>query len=286
MESDIDKFKNYLKIKGRSKSTIIAYYKDIKQLEKFVSPKIIQEINKRDLNKFLKYLEKKKGFSPKTISRKINSIRTFFGFLEIEGKIQTNPSASLNHPKHEDSPPPRLSKIEYKAIRDTARESIRVYTIIELMLQAGLKIGEISRLKLQDLKLESTPPHIFIREYATNNSRIIEINEVAYKALKYYLKARQNPKGDKKYLFNTKTGNPMLIRNIRTSIDRVFEKAGVTGKKVNDLRNTFICHQIERGVSLETIAKYVGHKSLVSTENYLKTTERKTPGTLQEIFAL
>ncbi|OGD02468.1 hypothetical protein A2354_01835 [Candidatus Amesbacteria bacterium RIFOXYB1_FULL_47_12] len=74
---------------------------------------------------------------------------------------------------------------------------------------------------------------------------------------------------DDPHLFVTKTGRPLLIRNIRTSIDRYFKKAGLKDAKVNDLRHTFIAHQLKNGVQPEVIHKHVGHKRLSSTQKYL-----------------
>ncbi|PIY91914.1 hypothetical protein COY71_00600, partial [Candidatus Micrarchaeota archaeon CG_4_10_14_0_8_um_filter_60_7] len=88
--------------------------------------------------------------------------------------------------------------------------------------------------------------------------RKVPLNSSALAAINEYLKIR--PKTDNNTLFVTKTGNPLLVRNIRTSIDRAFEKAGITYSKVNDLRNTFIAHHLAHGVSLVTVSRLVGHK--------------------------
>jgi len=77
------------------------------------------------------------------------------------------------------------------------------------------------------------------------------------------------PKTANKALFITKTGRPLLVRNIRTAIDRYYRRAGIAGAKVNDLRHTWVAHHLTSGASLVLISKIAGHKRLSTTERYL-----------------
>ncbi len=274
----IGPFIKFLKTHGRSEATIVAYKKDIEQLATFLSDKEIRVVTAKDINSFIKFITIEKGFTNKTASRKINSTKTFFRFALENKYIKEDPAAFVDHPDIENRPPKILSRIEYKAIRDTARKNIRIYTMIELLLQTGIRIGEISRLKLEDVKLDANPPKIIIHAYESSPLRFVDLNSAAKEALESYLPKRRVVKNDEGYLFNTRTGKNVLVRNIRTAINRVFRRAGVEGIRVNDLRNTFICHQIENGMKLEKIAEMVGHRRISSTEKYLEITQRKTPG--------
>lgn len=147
INSQIEPFVKHLKQNNRSESTIIAYKKDLEQLQNYLSNKPIAQITTKDLKQFIKYLMNDRGFTKKTTSRKINSFKTFFKFLIENNKLDNDISLSVKHPELESKLPRVLSQIEYKAIRDTARRNIRLYTIIELLLQTGARIGEISRLK-------------------------------------------------------------------------------------------------------------------------------------------
>lgn len=71
-------------------------------------------------------------------------------------------------------------------------------------------------------------------------------------------------------LFVTKTGRPLLIRNIRTAIDRYFKLAGIKNAKLNDLRHTWVAFQLESGVPMLMVSKMAGHKRLSTTEKYLQ----------------
>ncbi len=159
--------------------------------------------------------------------------------------------------------------MEYRALRDACRDDPRMAAIIELFLQTGLRIGELARLELDDIDEKE----IKVRAYESHPERTIPLNEPAKKALNRYFEVR--PKTKSRAVFVTKTGRPMLVRNIRASIGRFFRIAGIKKATVNDLRHTFIVHQLSSGTSVTTVQRLVGHKRLSTTEKYLELVEAK-----------
>jgi len=248
----------------------LAYGKDIEQLVSFLedlNKAEAHEVSKDDLEAFMATLSEK-GYTPKSISRKTNSTKTFFRFLKINEFVTDDPATLLAHPKF-DTPPPRiLSKLEYRALRDAARADIRISTIIEILLQTGIRIGELANLHLEDIDLQSKEPVLRVRPNEGHPERTIPLNRPAIDAVKRYLEVRPNTQETK--LFVTKTGRPLLIRNIRTAIDRYFRLAGIKDAKVNDLRHTFVAHHLMSGTSLVVVSKLAGHKRLATTEKYLE----------------
>lgn len=264
-------FLKFLENQHKASATILAYGKDIEQLISFLSDlgrKTVDEIQKEDLEAFLSKLSKD-GFVPKSLSRKLNSIKTFYRFLKAENLIQFDQAAEISHPKYEVKPPRILSKMEYRALRDACREDIRTSAIVELFLQTGIRIGELANLHLEDLK----DNELNIRPYESHQGRTIPLNKAASQAVTHYLEIR--PKTKSTSLFITKTGKPLLIRNIRTAIDRYFRLTGIDGAKVNDLRHTFIAHHLMSGTPLTVISKLAGHKRLSTTEKYLDLVKEK-----------
>lgn len=282
----IPKFKTFLAKDGKSESTVIGYITDLKQLSKFLENKEVSKITKKDLNNFLKFINKERNLTNKTASRKINSFNTFFRYVLKRKILSKNPAERIKHPDLEPTLPQIIDPIEYKAIRDTARPNFRVFAMIETLLQTGIKIGELSRLKVDDVKLNSIPPQFIIREYESSPMRTVDISPKLQETLEKYLKQRINYPKDQGYLFNTRSGKCVQVRNIRTAIDRICANAGLERVKVNDFRNTFITHQIENGVKLKKIAETVGHRRPSTTEKYLTVTEVKKPGSGDEIIPL
>jgi integrase/recombinase XerC len=217
----------------------------------------------------------KEGYSAKSISRKTNSTKTFFKYLKSTNLISQDPATQLEHPDFENKPPRILSKLEYRALRDAARGDIRMSAIIELLLQTGIRIGELAKLSVDDLTLQGDNPSIYIRPMEGSNERSVPLNRPAIEALERYLEVR--PKTQSKALFVTKTGRPLLVRNIRTAIDRYFKLAGITGAKVNDLRHTWVAHHLEAGTPLVVVSKFAGHKRVSTTERYLNYIQNRAP---------
>lgn len=267
MQSQKDQFIKHLQKQGRATATILAYNKDIEQLIEYITSLNISSIDKvtvDNLKDFKEDLTNQK-YTLKSVSRKLNSIKSFFKYLLEQGIIPTNPATQVSHPKYEVQPPRVLSPLEYRALRDACRGDVRIYAIVELLLQTGLRIGELANIQLQDISLEKS--FIKVRAYESHDARRVPLNKTAKSAIEAYVKDR--PKTKNTTLFITKTGNPFLVRNIRTSINRYFKIAGIEKAKVNDLRHTFIVEQLKQGVPIVELSKIAGHKRLSTTEKYL-----------------
>lgn len=261
-----EQFKKYLKDNKHSNSTVIAYGKDIDQLVGFLEElqkAQVHDVKKEDLEAFLAKMNKE-GYTPKSVSRKINSTRTFYRFLKISEYITDDPSLLIIHPTYQLAPPRILTPTEYRALRDAARNDARMYAVIELLLQTGIRIGELAALKLSDMQKDS----LHIAPFEKHEERTVPLNKRAKDALDKYLEIR--PKVTEDTLFITKSGKPFLIRNIRTAVERYFRLAEIKGAKVNDLRHTFVAHHLKHGVSLIMLSKILGHKRLSTTERYLQ----------------
>jgi len=268
-------FIEHLKGKKRSSATILAYGKDIEQLIEFLvelKKAHVHEVSAEDVQAFLSKLAKN-GYTPKSVSRKLNSTKTFFRFLKVQEYITDDPALLVAHPKYETKPPRILTPIEYRALRDACRDDPRISAVVEILLQTGIRISELANLRVGDVvsSQEGREGQLYIRPQEGRSERNVPLNSPAEKALKRYLDVRPQigKKKPDEYLFITKTGKPLLVRNIRTAIDRFFKKAGIVGAKVNDLRHTWVAHHLSSGASLILVSKLAGHKRLSTTERYL-----------------
>lgn len=271
-----------LETKGRSPSTVLAYRADLSQLVVYLSEKkkeVPDDIEKEDIEGFRDSLLTKK-YTPKSVSRKLNAIKTFFRWLSAETQITKNPSDDVSHPKISTTPPRFLSPLEYRALRDVVRGDERIAAIVEIILQTGLRISEVANLKKSDIKEEE----ILIAEYSTQPMRLIPLNKAVKEALNHYLAIR--PQTTSEIIFVSKNGKPLAIRNIRAAIDRYMQKAGIENFSVNDLRTTFIVENLKAGVDLVLLSQVSGHKRLSTTERYLELAGIPTPGKKQQLVEL
>ncbi|MBI4059187.1 tyrosine-type recombinase/integrase [Candidatus Microgenomates bacterium] len=266
----------YLRETKKSDSTIIAYKKDLEQLTEFLARLGKTEANSVlaiDLESFLTELAEKK-YTPKSVARKLNAIKGFFRWLRQKSLIGSDPAFSVAHPKYQMPAPRVLSVLEYRALRDAARSDPRTAAIVEILLQTGMRISELAALTLDDI----TPRGIKVGD------RTLPLHSNLKTTIDNYLKTRGSQ--NSKHLFITKTGRPLLIRNIRSTIERCFVEAGVEDATVNDIRNTFIVHQLTRGVDLVTLSKIVGHKRLSTTERYLSLIKEPAKGKTNQLEEL
>jgi len=261
-------FIGHLQGRSRASATILAYGKDIAQLVEYLKKSGKEDpslVTTEDLQGFMDSLAKE-NYTPKSVSRKTNSTKTFFKFLKIQNLITNDPAAGLSHPKFENKPPRILTKLEYRSLRDAARADVRMIAVIELLLQTGIRIGELAKLRVEDADLVNNTLHV--PPFEDTRERIIPLNKAAGDTIAKYLEIR--PKTPSHSLFITKTGRPLLIRNIRTAIDRYFRLADIKGAKVNDLRHTWVAYQLSAGVPMTLVSKLAGHKRLTTTERYLQ----------------
>ncbi len=271
-----------LELKGRSPSTILAYRADIEQLADYLKGRNImfsQEVTTDLLEAFRDALMGEK-YTPKSVSRKLNAVKTFFRFLKDKGLMETDPSEKASHPKVEPTQPKFLSPLEYRALRDIARDDKRIAAIIELILQTGMRISEVANLKLENINNDK----VLVEAYATQPQRNVPINKRAQEVLAEYLKER--PQSASPFVFTSKNGKPLAVRNIRAAIDRYMQKSEISGYSVNDLRTTFVVENLKQGVDIVMLSQVVGHKRISTTERYLELAQVKEPGKKQQLAEL
>lgn len=265
-------FISFLKSKGKAHATILAYGNDILQFTQYLTEHglaTIDQISSEDIEAFKKDLLNKK-YTTKSVARKLNSIKTYFRYLITQNQLENNPSTTVAHPKYTLTPPRILTKMEYRSLRDACRNDPRMYAIVELFLQTGIRISELARLTLADI---IDGDKLRIETYESHETRTIPLNKPAKNALDTWLDVR--PRVNNTSLFITKTGKQFQVRNIRTALDRYFRIADIKGATVNDLRHTFIAHQLKAGTPMTLVSKLAGHKRLSTTEKYLEFIKEK-----------
>ncbi len=278
----LPKFIDSLSEKRRSPATVLAYRSDLTQLVDFLTRRgkvMPDQVRPDDLDSFRDTLLNDK-YTPKSVSRKLNAVKTFFRWMISENLITSDVSASVAHPKIESSLPKFLSPLEYRALRDVVRSDVRIAAIIELILQTGLRISEVASLKIANIGENS----LKIEAYATQPERNIPLNKPAKDVLNAYMSIR--PKAESAFVFISKNGKPLAVRNIRASIARYMQRAELPNYSVNDLRTTFIIENLKAGVDIVLLSQVSGHKRLSTTERYLELAQITEPGKKQTLIEL
>lgn len=164
----------FLNDQGRSPHTLKAFIADLKLLEDFLPPdKPIGEINLKDLENFTDWLENKRGVpcSPKSLSRRITSVKSFFRWLQKGGVLLVDPADQLLQRTVTSPLPTVLTSAELKqaleaaqAMRSADPPDARPYTLLKLLVETAVKKGECRDIALNHLSVEDPAnPYVFIR---------------------------------------------------------------------------------------------------------------------------
>mgnify|MGYP001400170727 CR=1 FL=1 len=173
-------FIKHLEESGKSGSTLIAYGKDIEQLTDFLGKKGVNLVHEIELKHLEDFMGKLAGesYTPKSISRKTNSTKTFFKYLKEKGHVNENVSELLKHPKVEIKAPRILSRLEYGALRDATRGDLRSFAMIEVLLQTGLTISELAEIKSEHLNISKDPFNLFVPKKNNKDARTVPLNKL------------------------------------------------------------------------------------------------------------
>jgi integrase/recombinase XerD len=196
----------YLQDQDKSPYTIKAFINDMQLLVGYLPPdKSIGSITTNDLNLFLKWLETQRGVpcSPKTLSRRITTLKAFFRWLHSNGRISVDPAEKVVQKSVISPLPVILTEEETDLVLETANKfrlntkpDARYYTLVKLLLETGIKKGECLMLKLNHIDLTSpNGPFIFVRynnPNYRNKERKINVSPEWVEAYQEYL-AQYNP---------------------------------------------------------------------------------------------
>ena len=274
----INGFHNYLLIeKSLSKNTVDAYIRDIRKLANFFLNKDekikINDISYQDFQVYIAYLNEEK-IKPRSQSRIISSIRSFFKFLIIENIIINNPSELLETPKTGKKLPEFLSIDEINQLVNevdrSKREGERNLAILEVLYGCGLRVSELIELKISEIYWSDG----FIRIIGKGNKeRLVPLGKIASKHLKIYINdIRVHNKISEKYIdyvFLNKNGDKISRVMIFKIIKKLTEKAGIKKNiSPHTLRHSFATHLVEGGADLRAVQEMLGHESITTTEIY------------------
>ncbi|HBG59901.1 MAG TPA: phage integrase N-terminal SAM-like domain-containing protein [Anaerolineaceae bacterium] len=182
----IQAWKIYLHDQGRTNNTLKAFSADLSLLADFLpADKPLGQITTKDLEDFLEWLQNDRNVpcSPKTLSRRITSIKSFFRWLTVNGVLSHNPAEKIVQKTVVSPLPEVLTAAEQEkvldaaeAMRTAANPDLRPYVLLRLLLETGLKKGESLHLMTNHVELEGPEaPRIFVR-YSSPRYRYKERN--------------------------------------------------------------------------------------------------------------
>ncbi len=269
------KYQRYLKLeKGYSPNTLDAYIRDVDKLLKFLSDeeKTPQEAKLEDIENFAAAVCDL-GIGARSLARILSGVRQFYRFLVLDGYMEADPTELLESPKQPQHLPEVLSTAEVdmleRAIDLSKWEGHRNRAIIEVLFSCGLRVSELTHLKLSNLYREEQ----FVRVMGKGSKeRLVPISPKALQELDYWFADRNQMKikeGEEDYVFLNRRGAHLTRTMILIMIKNYARDAGI--KKTispHTLRHSFATALLEGGANLRSIQAMLGHESIGTTEIY------------------
>ena len=286
----LNDYQNYLRLeRGLSENSLTSYHSDLTKLVYFLREQELEEppliIQKETLQQFV--YQQAKLIKPRSQARLISSLKGFFAYLQFEQYREDNPTALLESPRLGRKLPDTLSiedimkminqlKSKREALETTDRSNASEYclylrneAILETLYSCGLRVSELTHLKLSDLYFDEG----FIRVFGKGSKeRFVPVTGVAAERIKNYMLSGRDPiaPGHEDILFLNRRGKQLTRAMIFTMIRQTAAIAMVKKKiSPHTFRHSFATHLLQAGADLRAIQQMLGHESITTTEVYM-----------------
>ncbi|MER2040954.1 MAG: site-specific tyrosine recombinase XerD [Desemzia incerta] len=284
MKEDLEEYIRYLRIeRGLADNTIESYKRDLNQYLVYLEKNELEDWAKIDRYTILSFLQELKETkkSSATVIRMVSSLRKFHQYLKQEQRSSVDPMLHIDTPKKAQHLPKVLSMTEVEKLIETPNTNevlgLRDRAILEVMYATGLRVTELTELKMDDL-------HLSLGLIQTigkgDKERIIPIGDLAIKWIENYLKYSRNklekPSKRSPYLFLNHHGRKLTRQGIWKNLGALVKKAGIEKEVTpHTLRHSFATHLLENGADLRVVQELLGHSDISTTQIYTHITKQR-----------
>jgi len=283
VDACVSDFLEFLSVeKGASGNTIAAYRNDLSQLEDFVAGEVedTSDITWPNVNQdlVLEYILhlKAQSYAEATVARKVAAVKSFFSFLQAEGKLKLNPTESLASPKVGKSLPKPLTVQEIdelleQPLRRTSPEAKRDRAMLELMYATGLRVTELVSLDISDVQLDGERPFVRLVGKGNRERQIPLLEQPAHEVLEYIKYARPRLVGERMEpaLFVNRRGERLTRQGFWLILKGYATDAGILGRVTpHTLRHSFATHMLRGGMDIHKVQELLGHANISTTQVY------------------
>ena len=272
----IERFTNYLQYEKRfSAHTLSAYLKDLHQFQSFLALSDTDFLSAKhhDVRSWIvEMLDNSK--EPRSIHRKLSSLRTFYKFLQREMIIELNPTLNVKAPKVPKRLPVFVDEKPLNGLLDSTEtfiddfEGLRDKLVMEILFGTGMRLAELVTLKSSDVDIYEQTIRIFGKR---SKERIVPINRTLIELIKKYNSTRENKNFENfsQSLIVTSEGKPAYSKLIYRIVNKYLGQISThTKTSPHVLRHSFATSLLNKGADLNAIKELLGHASLAATQVY------------------
>ncbi len=277
METFLKEYLSVLRLeKNLSENSVNSYNNDILGLLNFlisIGVNDLNEVTTKKLNRFFEF-QRELGKTPSTVSRYLSAVKGFFTYLKKNNYIENDPTEKLASVRSSRKLPVVLSVQEVEKILeqpDTASTyGLRDRAILELFYSSGLRVSELTCLKISDLFLDEEIIRVLGKG---SKQRLVPVGKSArHWIMKYLVHSRpmlEKKTKSKNFLFLSVRGTQLSRTSIWKIVDKYSKEAGIE-KDVHPhtFRHSFATHLVEGGADLRAVQEMLGHSDISTTQIY------------------
>ncbi|MEJ2208587.1 MAG: tyrosine-type recombinase/integrase [Anaerolineae bacterium] len=276
----LEKFEAHLTGSALAPATVANYMADLRAFLRWSEETIGSACSplyrdRSDIEEFCIYLRETKGQAPSTVNRRIQALRKFYGLATAKGWMEDNPAEQVSLLQEDVSErsrsltPEDVSRLLAAVRQSSSRRASRDWVVIQLLLKAGLKLGELTELLLTDIHLDANPPYLVVQGKDEHPARRVPLEADTCRALADYLAKRRAAPGVRHVCVN-RDGRPLSTRSIQRLLRRYAKAAGLDGLTTQALRYIYARKVYDKSGDVKIVARRLGHRHLATTIRYLR----------------
>lgn len=289
MREQIQRFLDYIaEEKGYSQNTLAAYRNDLSQFMSYLEGRVESwdEVTRDRIMDYIMTMKAEQEYASSTVARKVAAIKSFFHYLAERGKLEDDPTATLDSPKVRKRLPRAISADDMERLLsepagDDSPKALRDRALLEVLYATGLRVTELVSLNVDDVNLASGTLRVL--RPRDRRERIVPVHERALGPLGDYIeRGRMQLLRDPEEpaLFLNHRGRRLTRQGLWLIVKHYVREVGISeGVTPHTLRHTFAAHMLDQKAELEYVQQILGHANISTTQVYAQMSGETEIGT-------